>query len=226
MEQAVSLLKQTELFRDLPEELIQQDVLPWGQLQEIPKGRFVIVPQQRVDHFGVILHGKLQVVHIYPDGNYGLMTTLRRGEILGADLVCTRSQIAPYHTIAVAQSRVLSFPVSLLTQQGLLAEEHRLAALNRLLNLIANENMKKEYRLAILSQRGLRERIITYLTMQAKRRRTNSFTISFSREEMADYLCVNRSALSHELSLMRDEGLIAFQKNRFTLYKPLEIEFS
>lgn len=226
MEQLVSLLKKTELFRDLPEELIRRDVLHRGQLQEVPKGGFVIVPQQRVDHFGVILQGKIQVVHIYPDGSYGLMTTLRQEEILGADLVCTRSQISPYHAIAVTQSRVLYVPVTLLTQRGLLAEEYRLAALNRLLNLIANENMKKEYRLAILSQRGLRERIITYLTMQAKRRRTNSFTISFSREEMADYLCVNRSALSHELSLMRDEGLIDFQKNRFTLYKPLEIEFS
>lgn len=91
--------------------------------------------------------------------------------------------------------------------------------MNHLLTHIANENMKKEYRLAILSQNGLRDRITTYLTMQARRRGENSFTIPFSREEMASFLCVNRSALSHELGLMRSEGIIEFRKNRFTLLR-------
>ena len=54
--------------------------------------------------------------------------------------------------------------------------------------------------------------------MQARRRNQNSFSIPFSREEMAAFLCVNRSALSHELSLMRKEGLISFRKNEFTLH--------
>lgn len=79
-------------------------------------------------------------------------------------------------------------------------------------------NMKKEYRLAILSQRGLRERITTYLTMQAARRQTTAFTIPYSREELAAYLCVNRSVLSHELSRMQQEGLISFRKNYFCLH--------
>lgn len=77
--------------------------------------------------------------------------------------------------------------------------------------------MKKEYRLTIMAQKGLRERILVYLTMQANKRGTNSFTIPFSREELASFLCVNRSALSHELSLMQQEGLIRFHKNEFTL---------
>ena len=83
---------------------------------------------------------------------------------------------------------------------------------------ISNGNIKKEYRLAILSQKGLRERILTYLTMQASRRQTTAFAIPFSREELAAYLCVNRSALSRELSLMQEEGLITFQKNHFRLH--------
>ncbi len=86
-----------------------------------------------------------------------------------------------------------------------------------MLILIANENIKKEYRLAILSQNGLRERITAYLSMQARRRGETSFSIPFSRDEMASFLCVNRSALSHELSLMQQEGLITFRKNTFTL---------
>lgn len=98
-------------------------------------------------------------MHIFPEGNYSLMAALTTGEILGADLVCTRSQISPYHAQAAVTTRVLYFPAELLTKPGLLRESCRLNALNHLLTLISHENMKKEYRLAILSQKGLRERI-------------------------------------------------------------------
>jgi len=87
----------------------------------------------------------------------------------------------------------------------------------RLLTLLSHESVRKEYRLAILARRGLRERVMTYLTMQAQKRGAASVTIPFSREELASFLCVNRSALSHELSCMARDGLITFHKNRFTL---------
>ena len=100
------------------------------------------------------------------------------------------------------------------------AGKPRLIVLNRLLTLISHENMRKEYRLAILSQKGLRERILTYLSMQSARLGKTTFSSPFSREELAAFLCVNRSALSHELSLMEREGLIQFRKNVFTLLYP------
>ena len=83
--------------------------------------------------------------------------------------------------------------------------------------MLSDDNLRKHYRLAILAQRGLRDRVLVYLTMQAERRGTASFRIPFSREELADFLCVNRSALSHELSRMEAESLIRFYKNEFTL---------
>ena len=89
--------------------------------------------------------------------------------------------------------------------------------MHRLLNLVSQENMKKEHRLAILYQKGLRDRIMEYLTMQAEKQGSGCITIPFSREELASFLCVNRTALSHELSKMRAEGIIEFRKNRFTL---------
>ena len=219
-----SQLKQSELFADIPEEIIARDILPHGYFQEYQRGQFLIAPQQRVDRFGIVISGKVHILHIFADGNYSLMSAITAGEILGADLVCTRSQIAPYHAMAAEATQVFYLPVSLLTQPGILSETLRLSSLVRLLTLISHENMKKEYRLAILSQKGLRERIVTYLTMQASRLRKRTFAVSFSREEMASFLCVNRSALSHELSLMEQEGLISFRKNEFTLHK-WELDF-
>ena len=222
MNELLELLKTTDLFSDLPDEILLREILPHTQLQEYQKGQFLIEPQQQVNRFAVVLSGKIHIMHIFPEGNYSLMSALTVGDILGADLICTRSQISPYHAAAAVMTRVLYFPVELLTKPGLIRESYRLDVLNHLLTLISNENMKKEYRLAILSQKGLRERIVSYLLMQSNRRRKTSFAISFSREELAAYLCVNRSALSHELSLMQEEGLITFRKNTFSLEGLLE----
>lgn len=218
MAAAASALSRSDLFSGVPEEIIRREILPHGQTQEYSKGQFLINPQERVSRFGIIVTGKIHVMHIFPDGSYSLTAVLDPGEIVGADLVCTKSQIAPYHAMAAAAAQVCYFPITLLTKPGTLPENLRLNLLNHMLILIANENMKKEYRIAILSQKGLREKIVTYLTMQANRLRRSTFAVTLSREEMASFLCVNRSALSHELSLMQQEGLISFWKNEFTLH--------
>ena len=217
MENLIQLLKSTDLFLDFPENILEKEILPHKTIQEYQKGRFIIEPQQVINRFAVVISGKIHVIHIFPEGNYSLMSAMTTGEIMGADLICTRSQISPYHVVAAETTRLVYFPVEILTQPGTVCESCRLMALNRLLTLISHENMRKEYRLAILSQKGLRERIVTYLIMQSSRLGKTSFTISFSREELAAFLCVNRSTLSHELSLMEQEGLITFRKNAFTL---------
>ena len=211
-------LQGTELFSGIPEEIMRDCILPHRQIQDYRRGLFLIGPQQRVNRLGIVLSGKIHLMHIFTEGSYSLMSSLNPGEILGADLIFTRTQLSPYHAVAAVDTRIVYFPAELVTQPGLLPDRWRTELLRRLAMWISNMNMKKEYRLAILSQNGLRERITTYLTMQASRRKTTSFTISYSREELAAFLCVNRSALSHELSRMQSEGLITFRKNYFCLH--------
>ena len=218
MEMLLEGLKKSDLFADFPEEIIADCILPHRQIQEYRKGICLIRPQQKVSRFGILLSGKVNIMHIFMEGSCSLINALRPGEILGADLIFTRSQLSPYHAVTAADTQILYFPADLATQPGQLPDRWRAELNRRLAAWISNVNIKKEYRLAILSQKGLRERIFTYLTLQASRRQTTTFAISFSREELAAYLCVNRSALSHELSLMQEEGLISFQKNHFRLH--------
>ena len=218
MDELIACLKGNDLFSDFSEALIRDAVLPHRQMQEYRRGVLVIAPQQRVNRFGIVLAGKIHLMHIFSEGNYSLMSTMGPGELLGADLIFTRSQLSPYHAMAAADTRVICFPAELVTQPGMLEDKDRLALSLRLAAWISTMNMKKEYRLAILSQNGLRERITTYLTMQASRRQKTAFTIPYSREELAAFLCVNRSALSHELSRMQQEGLTTFRKNYFCLH--------
>jgi len=223
MHELTELLTRTPLFHTIPAETIETQILPHGFSQSYSKDQFLIVPQQQVDRFGIVISGKIHIQHLFTNGTCRLMRTVTEQEILGADLICTKTRISPYHAAAASPVQIFSLPAAMLTTAGFLDEITRLEILNRLLLLISQENMKKEYRLAILSQSGLRDRIMTYLTMQADRRNSDTFTIPFTREELSSFLCVNRSALSHELSLLQQEGVISFRKNEFTLHRPGEI---
>lgn len=217
MNQLVRMMQESILFSDLSEVTIENEILPYGRTQDIPKGNHLISFQEKVDVFGVVLSGKLNLLHIYGNGNYGIMGVLEPGELFGIDLMYTGSRISPYYAQAMQQTQVLTFPVDLILSRDRLPESTRLSVMEKLLALISDENMRKEYRLAILFQKGIRDRILTFLTMQANKRHHNTFSVPFSREEMASYLCVNRTCLSHELSLLEQEGIIKFHRNMFTL---------
>ena len=72
-------------------------------------------------------------------------------------------------------------------------------------------------KLGHISNRTTREKLLSYLSDEAKRSRSASFSIPFNRQQLADFLSVDRSAMSNELGRMRKEGLIEFHKNQFTL---------
>ena len=217
MDTVIAGLKSSFLLRTLPAETIARELLPLGQLREHPRGSHILIPQERMDKLGIVLGGRVQILHIFADGSESLSTVLNPGGVLGSDLIATDSRLAPYHAVAATDVRIFYLAAEDLLTPGPLGESTRTEILSRLLTLLSQENMKKEYRFAILSRKGLRERILTYLTMQANKRVTATITTPFSLEEMASYLGVNRSALSHELSLMARDGLLRFRKNRFTL---------
>ena len=211
-------LGQCPLFRELSGEGLEA-VAALCRRREYPKGTQLIAPQDRVDRLGIVVSGRVRLMHISPEGEGQLMTVLTPGGVLGADLICTRSRTAPYHAIAASAVGILYLQAEAVLEPGQLPEPERQQILRALLTFLSDGNMKKEYRLAILSRRGVRERVMTYLTMQTGKRGTDTVTVPFSREELASFLCVNRSALSHELSKMEQEGLITFRKNEFTLRK-------
>lgn len=217
MDAPLSALRECRLFRGLPPGALEREILPRGKLREFEKQSVLIAPGDRVDWFAVILRGKARISQIFSDGTSSLMDALGPGRLLGTDLICTRSRRSPYYAVAAGGLRLLRFPGALLLEPGEASGETREVLWRNLLTILSDDGLRKHYRLAILAQRGLRDRVLVYLTMQAERRGTHAFRIPFSREELAAFLCVNRSALSHELSRMEAEGLIRFRKNEFTL---------
>lgn len=217
MSEMSAILKQSELFGVLSEDEICAHLIPLGNIQHIHKKQQIIIPQQHMDTFSIVLSGKFHVMHYFPDGSSSLLSVLTAGDALGAELIYHHDRLSPYYTVAVSAAKILSFPVEMLTVSGFIDEKICGRIREQLLMLLSRWNVQKQYRLAILSQKGLRERIMMYLSMLSSQQQSTTLEIMLNREEMAAILCVNRSCLSHELSLMERDGLISFQKNQFTL---------
>lgn len=154
MDHFVQMLKESVLFSNIPEEVIEAEILPMGRIRDIPKDGHLIRFQERFDFFGIVGKGKLNLMHIYSNGNYAITEILETSDLFGIDLACTKSRIAPYYAMAVQQTQVLAFPSDLILEPGGLREEIRLRVLKNMLAYIGDENMRKEYRLAILKFRA------------------------------------------------------------------------
>jgi CRP-like cAMP-binding protein len=217
LEDIIATLMQSQLFRDLSSSTIEYSLIPHSNIRSFNTKECVIELLEPINHVGIILEGTLHTIQVFYDGSISLVDKLLPSYILGCDLICTKTRKAPYSIISATASKVIFFPASLFFEPGNITESERSKIVSNLLTHISQINMRNYYRNAILSQNSLRGRLMTYLSMQARRQNTPSFTIPFTREEMASFLCVNRSALSHELSKLKHEGLLDFKKNQFTL---------
>lgn len=219
MEKMAELLSEAKFFKDIPIKNIHKYIIPKGTVNTYAKGDCLFLTQERVDTIKIVICGKVNTFYYYADGSYSLASTILPMRVLALDLVTTKSRISPYYAIAAESTKVFSFPADIVLRPSDIPESDRQVMMNQLLVILSHINLQKEKHLMVLSRNGMRDRIMTYLSLQAQQKNTLSFNIPFSREEMAAYLCVNRSALSHELSLMREEGWIDFSKNFFTLLK-------
>lgn len=211
-------IQNNRLFDHVSREVIQSSILPYGKRKTVARGSNLFLPLDKVTDIQILLSGKIKLVYYRDNGDLDIKSLIFPPNLIGIDLICTRTQISPYQAVAAESSEIFAFPADLLLISGRIPETERTIFLSNLLQIISRVNMQNEYRLAILTRSSLRERILVYLTMQANKAQSDTFCIPFTREEMASFLCVNRSALSHELSLLKQEGILDFSKNMFTVF--------
>ena len=119
--------------------------------------------------------------------------------------------------IAVEDSAVFFFDVRRVITTCSSACRFHAAVVQNLFFAISEKNRSLVQKLGFLSKRSTREKLLSYLSEEAERQSSPEITIPFNRQQLADYLSVDRSAMSNELCKLRDEGLLTFEKNRFHL---------
>ena len=179
--------------------------------KQIKSGENIIRLGSRVDELGVLLSGNARVVKDDFWGNSTILAHLHKGDIFGEAFACSGCA-ATVDVYADGDATVLW-----LSYDNLMQADDSGVISRSLIGMFAKKNVFLTDRIEHLSQRSLREKVLSYLKEQAVKAGDNSFTISLDRAGMADYLAADRSALSAMLGRLKREGIIEYHKNHFTL---------
>jgi CRP-like cAMP-binding protein len=172
-----------------------------------------------VKRFWFLEDGTLHASRAYYDGSLDLVQLYSANDYPGLDIVFTKTQRSPLRISAATDATLTSIDVGIFSDRKLDSVIREKFTLNAL-RLLANENIRKQVKIDVLYKRSLRARICVFLSHMRERYDSDAFEISMNREQLSQFLGVNRSALSKELSRMREEGLIECRKGRFKILDP------
>ena len=207
------------LFREMSREKIDSILgLLKGRIKSYQKNEIVISEESEVRDVGVLLSGEMCKVRYFSDGTEQMVQKLQKSYMVGLEIAVSMKKTSPYSMYASQPSEVFWFPVRCLEEPGILEETDRIHLYRRIVYFLANEDIRKYRKIEILSSGSVRAKIEKYLQIQRIRYQSNEFDIDFNREELANYLGLNRSVLSHELKNMEKDGLLTVRKNHFILH--------
>lgn len=181
------------------------------------KGETIINQGDYVKEVGIITEGKITCSKYHYDGTYQLLQILGRGDSIGLEAISSSFLTSPYTIISDNFSIVAFFPyIRFLGSPGT-ADRLKLRILKNVLNIVADDNIRKMYKIDVLSRRRLRERVMAYLSIISEKKNSRTIDIGMTQEQFAHYLCVNRSVLSKELNDMKREKVIDFKGSVYTI---------
>lgn len=221
MEDYIRILKGTKLFAGIAEDEISLMLSCLdAHIREYRKGEYVFRQGEHISTITMLVDGEL---HIQQDdywGNRSIISHITTGEMFGEAYIAPESGALLNDVVAVEDSTVIFLDAKkIMTVCSSACRFHSIVVQN-LFFAISEKNRKLVMKLGHMSKRTTREKLISYLSAESRRQNSSDFTIPFNRQQLADFLSVDRSAMSNELCRMRNEGLLRFDKSRFTLLLP------
>ena len=218
MKKFIPILKRTQLFSAVSEEEISSMLSCLNaRLRTYKKGEYVLRQGEHLDDITVLVDGELYIQRDDYWGNRAIVDRIAVGEMFGEAYIAPQSGALLNDVIAIEDSTVIFFDVNRIITICSSACRFHSMVIQNLFFAISEKNRKLVQKLGYISKRSTREKLMSYLSEEAKRNNSSSFIIPFNRQQLADFLSVERSAMSNELCKMRDEGLLEFNKNAFKL---------
>ncbi|MPM33901.1 hypothetical protein SDC9_80482 [bioreactor metagenome] len=218
MENSQDALQICPLFKGIsPEELDAMLRCLGAVTRTYQKDEYVFTAGTEAHSVGVILKGNVQAVKEDYAGNREILARLSSGELFGETFACTGISELPVSILSTEKSEILFIDYKRILTSCTSACAFHSRLIENMVRIIAEENLRLTQKIEHTMKRTIREKLLSYLSSQAIHAKSRTFVIPFNRQQLADYLSVDRSALSAELGRMREDGLLEFERSRFTL---------
>lgn len=210
--------KELPLFQHMQEKEIHEILLTAGCfVKNYKKGNYIYQENEVIHSLGVILTGHVYMVKEDVWGEETILVRMGKGDLFGENFACSPNPASTVTFYAPQAAEVLFIPYERLLRHA--GNRNVLLFITNLISMMTYKSQNLMRKINVVSRKSLREKIQCFLSLEAEKTGTLDFTIPFSREEMAEYVCANRSALSRELKAMEKDGLIELKGRKCRILK-------
>ncbi|GHU67820.1 transcriptional regulator [Clostridia bacterium] len=188
-----------------------------ASLRSYPKGQTVYFEGDTVTEIGLVVSGRLHLVKDDVWGNTSIVTEIAPPEMFGEAVVCGGTSRVPVSVIAKEDSVILFIDYKRIVTTCSSACAFHAKLIRNMIRILAQKNILMSTKMEHITQRSTKEKLLSYLMEQARQAGSRTFDIPYNRQELADYLSVERSALSAEMSKLKADGVIDYKKNHFEI---------
>ena len=170
-----------------------------------------------ITKIGIIEEGSARIIKEDLWGNRSILTNLEAGDMFGEAFSCAGEEKMSVSVVAAEDTKILMIDCRRMLTSCSSACVFHTQLIKNMLSIMGRKNIQLTQKMEHITKRTTKEKLLSYLSAEAKIHGRNSFDIPFNRQELADYLSVDRSAMSNELCKMREEGILEFERNHFEL---------
>ena len=186
-------------------------------IRSYSKGEIIAFEAEIIDHVGVVLKGKVDMLKEDLWGNRTMLVRVGRNEVFGETFARGEDALSTVTFAAAEDTQVLFLSFCRVMHTCTHACVFHQTLIENMVRIIARKNRELMRKVEVVSKKSLREKILAYLSIQAQQQNGKIFDIPLGRMELAEYLCADRSALTRELAKMREEGIIDYHRNTFKI---------
>ena len=218
MKDYLSVIRSSQLFSGVSEEeVIAMLSCLKAERKDFPKDAFLLRAGDTAESIGLVLSGSVLVIQEDIWGNRNILSKAGPGQTFAAAFACAPGSRLNVSVVAETPVTAMFLNVKRILTVCPSACSYHSRIIRNLLGELAGKNLQFSEKLTHVGQRSTRSKIMSYLSAEAQRLGTYELDIPFSRQQLADYLAVERSGLSLELGKMKKDGLLDFHKSHFVL---------
>lgn len=211
-------ITQTRLFQGVGEDEAKDMLICLAAQERVyPKDSMIYHTGQVIKRMGLLLSGGVNIVRTDIWGNENIIGHIVPGEVFAETYALSLGRPMMADVVTTADTTVLLLDVARVIKTCASSCSHHDRLIRNLLTIMAYKNLNLAQKINHITPKSIRERLLSYLSAEAVSQGSRDIFIPFNRQQMADYLSVDRSALSKELSKMRTDGLVDYKKNHFIL---------
>lgn len=220
MDKFLPIIQNSTIFNGIDQMVIKKALLYLNpKIQNYKKEEKILSAGNKINNIGIILHGNALIIEDDYWGNRNIISKILPGKSFAGAFALSNSHILNVSIVADSNCIILYLNMNKLINMCLNNHSLYFQIIKNLMVDFAEKNIKLNEKLTHMSRRSIKQKILSYLSFEAIKHNHYEFDINFNRQELADYLSVDRSALSNELCKLRNDGILNFKKNHFILYK-------